>query len=371
MGKNSSSDSSTSNTSNSSTSTTAAANSAAAGASTAANTASNSGSYSDGTDAGYAAAKGQLDSSSTAPSGSSAVLSFAGRRMGKSENAALSQATNETEAAHISGIEGPGLQNGNFGSAWTGNSKTGKSTAFGNYTITPSGDGNGTYGNSLTSDDFTSKTTYKNGNKYSSYINENSGTLGGLITTPEGSRYYVDPDGSVYASGNKKIGTVNENGSFIAGRGLDISDSTINEINNTIAAANAAAATNAEGTAVSNPNEIPTASPGVKVMNGVHDADVESSAISSGSANGNLPTEAGFNNDKAKQEVETQYKNINEAMDENKTNYNRDTWNQGMKETSTEAVSDERCKKFVSTCIKHEPFARQGVKKIVEIIRSK
>lgn len=101
--------------------------------------------------------------------------------------------------------------------------------------------------------------------------------------------------------------------------------------------------------------------------------DIENTSTNSGlSNNDNIPSESGYNNDsfkeQAQKEAETA-KEIGFSGGEHKTNYNANTWNQGMSDHSTEVVSDERMKEFVTRCLKKEPGIRMGAKKITQIIR--
>ena len=105
-------------------------------------------------------------------------------------------------------------------------------------------------------------------------------------------------------------------------------------------------------------------------------ADIENSSNNTGiTTNPAIPTEPGYNNDAVKDRAEKEYTMaqnnnvIGISEDPNKTNYVNDDWNQGMVEKSTDVVSDERCKKFMSSVVHHEPAMRNGFKKIVTIIR--
>ena len=97
----------------------------------------------------------------------------------------------------------------------------------------------------------------------------------------------------------------------------------------------------------------------------------------SGVPSQNLPQEPGYDNDAVKDQAKKDYEaarnggKIGLSEDPNKTNYVNDEWNQGMVENSNDVVSDERCKKFLTTVMKHEPNIRSGAKKITLIIRGK
>lgn len=295
-----------------------------------------------------------------------------------------SGAPSETSVAHGAGVAGPGLENGNFGSAWS-------SDSGGSHGVGAGGNGSGTWGSYDSGMDFMDKGIVSGGGYFNA---PRSGvkTISGEGSKPvsysaaDGSRgFYVDTEhgtynvnettGTVTTMNDETVGSFNKNGTFIPAKGVNLPQEVIDDmskdyafyqdkwdsVKGSLTEASKAEAKTKDGETV-DINETPTGRPNVQTTNGIKDADIEGTTHL---------TEGGFNNDKAQSEIDQQYKDIDETNNENKTNYNRDVFNRGMKEVSTESVSDERCKKFVSTCIKHEPFARQGVKKIVEIIRSK
>ena len=348
----SNSDSNSNSTSSSVGSGTSSNGSTSSGTSSSGKSSSSSSSSSGSSSGRFSIAKSDTETSKDTGGSSSSSGSSSNSSYSPSLSYTRDDYSTETANAHDAGISGPGLSNGAFGSSWSAVTNNGATLLYGNGK-----------GSTFARDTDNGRTSSYSDGTYI-YTEDNRGNV--YATRPDGTQTY--------------IGTINSNGSFIGRGGLSPEFSAADvqkargEAQESLTGSSTTSKTDKNGssiTDVSNINETPSTKAGTQVMSGVHDSDVESSTTSGGSANGNIPTESGYNNDKAKNEVEQQFKNIDADTDENKTNYNKDTFNYGMKDVSTDAVSDERCKKFVSNCIRHEPFARKGVKKIVEIIRSK